>query len=80
MEEKNTPLAILKVHKDGSCEIDLPKDSFELLKCMEVLSTSLSDYCSSLPKRQRAIFIMSELLAHETFATKTIKEDDVLFH
>ena len=63
----------MTVNKDGSFNINLPNDSFEMLDGLRLIYKALLDYAGELPSRKRMVFVLSEHFAHEDFQQKLLQ-------
>ena len=72
----------MTVRKDGSYDINIPKEPFEIIEALQLIYNALLDYAGLLDERGRIIFIMSEILAHEDFQKKIISKlkDEKILH
>lgn len=69
------------VFKDGSYDINIPKEPFEMMEAFKLIYNALLDYTGLLDERKRATFILSEIFAHEDFQIKLIsrlKNEEIL--
>lgn len=74
MEEKITPpKVVMTVCKDGSYDINIPKDAFGMLEGIRTIFQALLDYVGELPDRDKMTFILSEHLAHQDFESKMLQ-------
>ena len=73
MEDKLTPPnVILTVRIDGSSEINLPDEPFEMLGCLKRIYEAMLDYANNLHDRKKSTFVLAEHFTHQDFEQKLL--------